>query len=76
MYVALTLLRAWNNGTVGFSAVVVHIVNRWIDGGMNGPIPWPNDPFFEEWAKERGFSRIGDYVGFRCEMQMSERGGE
>lgn len=64
MYIALQVLRAWNNGTAGFSARVVVVLNEWIDGGMKGPVPWPDDPFFAEWAAKRGFSKIGDSIGF------------
>jgi hypothetical protein len=64
MFIALKLLRAWNNGAAGYSADVVLTVNRWIDGGMKGPIPWPDSPFFAEWAAAAGFSNVKGHVGF------------
>ncbi len=66
MYLALQMLRAWNSGTQGFEALTVSTVNKWIDDGMSGPIPWPESPFFAEWAEKRGFSNIDGYVGFRA----------
>jgi len=71
MYIALRLLRAWNSGTAGFSADVVMIVNRWIDEGMKGPIPWPDNPFFEEWAEANGFVNIRGHVGFTLRVALS-----
>lgn len=71
MYIALKMLRAWNSGTAGYSADVVVIINAWIDGGMKGPIPWPDNPFFAEWAGKNGLSKVGDYVGFRFTMELT-----
>lgn len=70
MWIALKMLRAWNHGTEGFEALTVMTVNEWIDGGMNGPIPWPNSPFFAEWAKNNGLSNCNGSVGFICRMEM------
>jgi hypothetical protein len=65
MYIALRMLRAWNNGNEGYSADVVMTVHDWIDGGMEGPIPWPSSPFFAEWATHSGYAKVNDrYVGF------------
>lgn len=65
MFIALKILRAWHSGTAGYDALVVLGVREWIDNGMKGPVPWPNSPFFNEWAEQNGFSRVGDYVGFK-----------
>jgi len=70
MHIALRLLRAWNDGTAGYSADVVHVVNEWLDGGMKGPIPWPDNPFFAEWAQQNGYCNIGGAVGFRFFARM------
>jgi hypothetical protein len=71
MYIALKILRAWNSGTAGFSSDVVLTVNRWIDGGMKGPIPWPEgNPAFDEWAAESGLSKVGSWVGFKCVAEL------
>ena len=66
MFIALRILRAWNNGTAGFSGIVVKTIHDWIDGKMEGPVPWSNDPFFAEWAEQVGFSKVGEAVGFRA----------
>lgn len=71
VYIALKILRAWNNGTTGYSTYVVATVNDWIDGGMRGPVPWPSGPFFAEWAAKNGLSRVGDYVGFKLEVELA-----
>lgn len=65
MHIALKILRAWNSGTAGYDGEVVVTVNKWSDEGMNGPIPFPNSPFFAEWAEDNGYSKVGEYVGFK-----------
>lgn len=71
MYIALKMLRAWNGGSSGFDGNVVMTVNKWIDSGMRGPIQWPDSPFFDEWAKANGLSRIdGRFVGFKVSVQV------
>ena len=71
MYIALRLLRAWGPGTAGFSVALVDAVHGWIDLGMEGPIPWPDDPFFAAWADERGFHKVGSAIGFRFQGVIS-----
>lgn len=65
MHLALKMLRAWNSGTEGYDSSVLLVVNEWIDGGMKGPIPWPDSPFFAEWAAKSGLSNVSGNVGFR-----------
>jgi hypothetical protein len=72
MHIALKILRAWNHGTAGYCLLTVHGINEWIDGGMRGPVPWPTSPFFAEWAQENGYSKVGDYVGFRCLAELTQ----
>lgn len=71
MFIALKILRAWNSGTAGYDAAAVLAVNGWIDNGMKGPVPWPECPFFNEWAVCVGFSRVGDYVGFKFDVDLT-----
>jgi len=71
MFIALRILRAWNNGTEGSSGIVAKTINDWIDGKMVGPVPWPNDPFFAEWAERAGFSKVGNSVGFQFKASLS-----
>lgn len=75
MYIALKILRAWNGGTAGFNAVVVAVVNGWFDGGMKGPVPWPDSPFFAQWAEVNGLSKVGGYVGFTFSGDIGAIGG-
>lgn len=72
MFIALRLMRAWNNGTEGFDGLLVKTINDWIDAGMCGPIPWIENPFFAEWAKANGYSRVGNSIGFRMEMKLAD----
>jgi hypothetical protein len=75
MWIALKLLRAWNNGTAGWDGEVVYIVNVWIDLGMRSPIPWPEgNPFFDEWAAKEGFSKVENSIGFRLNAQIAGNG--
>lgn len=73
MFIALRMLRAWNNGTEGYCGEVRMIVNDWIDGGMKGPIPWPNNPFFAQWAARVGYENIDGNVGFRFLSPMGHK---
>jgi hypothetical protein len=72
MHIALKIMRAWNSGTAGFDGGVVMTINHWIDGGMKGPVPWPDSPFFAAWATGAGFAKVGDYVGFSFQAEMTE----
>lgn len=63
--VALKILRAWNSGTAGFDGQVVVTLNKWIDAGMSGPIPFPDNPFFREWAEATDLSNVDGFVGIR-----------
>lgn len=74
MHIALKVLRAWNSGTAGFSGDVVYTVNKWIDDGMKGPVPWPDSPFFAEWAEKNGLSNVDGYIGYRMTVQLTEVG--
>jgi hypothetical protein len=73
MHIALRILRAWNQGTAGFSASIVHVVNEWLDGGMKGPVPWIESPFFAEWAEQAGYAKIGRYIGFKFQARLIEK---
>lgn len=71
MHIALRILGAFNYGTAGFSAVIVGTVADWIKSGMKGPVPWPDSPFFTEWAEQNGYSKIGRYVGFQFQARLA-----
>ena len=63
MLVALHVLRAWGNVTDPRSPGVASAIHRWIDTGMQGPVPWPDDPGFGPWAARNGLRRVGDHIG-------------
>lgn len=73
MWIALSILRAWNSGTEGFDGIVVKRVNDWIDAGMQGPIPWPESPFFAEWAEQHGLSNVRGNIGFKFEATLIQQ---
>lgn len=59
---ALQILRCWNSRERR-SAAIAAVVHRWIDAGMHGPLPWPDDPAFGRWAARKGFSNVHGHVG-------------
>lgn len=61
--VALCILRAWGGAADSRSAGVVAVVHRWIDAGMEGPVPWPPDPAFRAWAARLGMGEVAGHVG-------------
>ena len=70
MYIALHILRAWNNGTEGFDALAVKAVHDWIDAGMKTPIAWPGDAFFKQWADKNGITNAGGFIADYLMMTM------
>lgn len=71
LYIALRLLRQFS-GLRGFDfdSEVVMIIFDWIDAGMTGPILWPDNPFFAEWAAKNGYSKIDRFIGFKFEAEL------
>lgn len=61
--VALHVLRAWGSVSEVRSPGVTGVIHRWIDAGMEGPVPWPDDAGFGPWAARNGLCRIGDHIG-------------
>ncbi len=59
---ALQILRCWNGREKG-SAAIAAAIHRWIDAGMHGPVPWPDDPAFGRWAARNGFSNVRGHIG-------------
>ena len=61
---ALLILRAFGTSAPCRSPAVVATVTRWIDAGMDGPAPWPDDPAFQMWAAHHGLGNVGGHIGF------------
>lgn len=61
--VALHVLRAWGSVAEARSPGVTTTIHRWIDAGMEGPVPWPDDASFAAWAARNGLGRVGDHIG-------------
>ena len=67
---ALEILREFGGIGGNWNASVTAVVRRWIDGGMDSPLPWPGGAFFEEWAAKKGLSNIDGFCGYRLKMQI------
>lgn len=63
LQVALCILRAWGGAGEPRAAGVLGVVHGWIDGGMEGPVPWPEDPAFRAWAARQGLGEVGGHIG-------------
>lgn len=63
LQVAVHVLRAWGGAGSPQSAAVVNVLGGWIDAGMNGPVPWPDDAAFAHWAAQHGLFRMGGCIG-------------
>lgn len=76
MWIALKVLRAWGHRTEHNDGwTIVQTIHDWIDGGMKGPVPWPECPLFEQWARDNGYSKIdGQWVGWRLEVKLGYTG--
>jgi len=59
---ALQILRCWT-GPEPHAAAVAAVIHRWIDAGMEGPVPWPDEPAFSHWAARTGLSNVHGSVG-------------
>jgi hypothetical protein len=71
LYIALRLARAhFGLSGVDYDSSVVMAVNQWIDGGMQGPVPWPDSPFFAQWAEKNGYANIDGFVGFKFSVDL------
>lgn len=58
----LLFLRAWSSVRDVRSPDVTGVTHRWIDGGGEGPVPWPDDAGFGPWAARNGLCRVGDHT--------------
>jgi hypothetical protein len=38
---------------------------------MDDPIPWPDCPFFEDWAHKNGVENINGFMGYRMIAEIS-----
>lgn len=59
--VALLILRAWGSAGEQQGGVTA-VIHRWIDGGMEGPVPWPDDTAFGRWAARNGLGRDNGHI--------------
>ncbi len=63
LQVAVLVLRAWSGSGGLRSAAVTQTLEGWIDGGMNGPVPWPDDAAFAHWAARQGLGQVRGSIG-------------
>ncbi len=70
---ALEIARAWGlNGKEGYSALIAFDIGKWIDSGMEEPIPYFEGSTFKRWATDKGLSNIGGKLGYRLVAKMKE----
>ena len=70
MRFALLMLREFGGLGNGMHGGVMNTVRAWIDEGMTEPLPWPESPFFDDWAAKQGWSNVDGCVGFRLKMEL------
>lgn len=74
MYLALKMLRDWHKKN-RYDSPVVATVYAWIDKGMNGPLPWPDEPFFDDWAQDHHIINVGGFVVFQFNTEKVKGAG-
>jgi hypothetical protein len=67
---ALLILREFGGLGHGYHGGVMAVISRWLDGGMDGPILWPDSPFFASWATDQGMSNVDGAVGYRLKFKL------
>lgn len=73
---ALMVARAWGVHSKAYSATVSYELGKWIDSGMQEPVPFFDSAFFNDWAIENGLSNINGKLGYRLTATLTtpERG--
>lgn len=75
--IALAMVREWGIASPSWNATVAKTLADWIDTpSPRGSVPWPDSPFFEEWAERRGYSNFDGHVGFRLTMTVTPPAGD
>jgi hypothetical protein len=62
--IALKILREFGGLGRGFHAGVMATIKPWLEGNMQGPVPYPRSVFFDEWAASEGMSNVNGHVGY------------
>ena len=70
MRVALQILRAWSGRPT--TDAIPAAIHGWIDGGMEGPVPWPEGAGFRSWAARAGLGNVGGYIGYWATSPTSQ----
>jgi len=68
--IAMKIVREFGGFGNGFHAGVMHAMTKWMDAGMDGPVPWPESVFFDTWAAAQGMSNVDGFVGYRLTAKM------
>lgn len=68
--IALKIIREFGGFGQGFHGGVMLTMTKWMDDGMDGPVPWPESVFFDTWAAAHGMSNVGGFVGFRLTLKL------
>lgn len=68
--IALQIIREFGGFGNGFHGGVMATMTKWMDDGMDGPVPWPESVFFDTWATTKGMSNVDGFVGYRLTMRI------
>ena len=68
--IAMKIIREFGGFGNGFHAGVMMTMTRWMDAGMDGPVPWPESVFFDTWATAQGMSNVDGFVGYRLTVNL------
>lgn len=68
---ALKMCREWALGDEGYSALTCGYLRDWIDAGMTGPLPWPDDVVTKRWLIQNGYNKTkSGHVGLICNFKV------
>ena len=68
--IALKIIREFGGFGNSFHGGVMHTMTKWMDAGMDGPVPWPESVFFDTWATAQGMSNVDGFVGYRLTVNL------
>ena len=72
--IALRMVSAFCDIGHGYNSTVAGVLEAWIDGGMDGGVPYPECPFFKQWADQQGLSNCDGFVGYILTMDITPKG--
>lgn len=71
LMLALKVARAFGVHSMAFSASVSYELGKWIDAGADKPVPYFDNPFFNDWAIENGLSNCDGALGYKLTVTLA-----